>query len=528
MAERVSIRDLWVGVGRPRRRPARGRARRDRADDRARDTMLFEAAAAGQAAPGLARRGDGADRCLAGHAARHPSGNALAIAARSGRRPRPGCRSRCRPTTPARWRHVPPPPRRVARRALPEAVPARRGWPRRGRGVRGRRARAHRRGQGGAPQRRGRRVLVEGDPRARGADHLAPRAPEHHPDLRRGHRSDARAVLRDAPGHGHLARGDPAPAPAAARAIRATTRSDRLLRYFLQVCNAVDYAHHRGVIHCDIKPANILLGDYGEVLLVDWGLAQSRDASARRPRRHARLHGARADGPRRSSDSTSAPTCSRSARSCTRSSPARRRSPRSRTPTSPGVGLDPSALYQPPPIPSSVAAGLEVSARGRGHLHARDRGRSRSIGSRARACSRTRSTSSSRARSRRSASGIEADKSADAGDELAERYHEFVESRPEKLTVFRALRADVVPWAGARRQAGPVGRRGHRPRHRRAAGPHVPLRGVRVRARARLGAEPHAGPARPRAAVHVRAAARAPARRRARRDRVRAAAARGR
>jgi len=52
---------------------------------------------------------------------------------------------------------------------------------------------------------------------------------------------------------------------------------NRLLRYFLQICNAVDYAHHRGVIHCDIKPANILLGDYGEVLLVDWGLAQSRD-----------------------------------------------------------------------------------------------------------------------------------------------------------------------------------------------------------------------------------------------------------
>ncbi|MGE3768941.1 MAG: serine/threonine-protein kinase, partial [Kofleriaceae bacterium] len=48
---------------------------------------------------------------------------------------------------------------------------------------------------------------------------------------------------------------------------------NRLLRYFLQICNAVDYAHHRGVIHCDIKPANILLGDYGEVLLVDWGLA---------------------------------------------------------------------------------------------------------------------------------------------------------------------------------------------------------------------------------------------------------------
>jgi serine/threonine-protein kinase len=42
---------------------------------------------------------------------------------------------------------------------------------------------------------------------------------------------------------------------------------------------------------------------------------------------------------------------------------------------------------------------------------------------------------------------IEADRNADSGDELAERYHEFVESRPEKLTVFRALRADVAPWA---------------------------------------------------------------------------------
>src|SRR5262249_22809434 len=55
---------------------------------------------------------------------------------------------------------------------------------------------------------------------------------------------------------------------------------NKLLRYFLQVCNAVDYAHNRGVIHCDIKPANILFGDYGEVLLVDWGLAQAADMPA--------------------------------------------------------------------------------------------------------------------------------------------------------------------------------------------------------------------------------------------------------
>ncbi len=58
---------------------------------------------------------------------------------------------------------------------------------------------------------------------------------------------------------------------------------DRLLTIFRKVCDALAFAHAQNIIHRDLKPENIMVGEFGEVLVMDWGIAKILDGSADTP-----------------------------------------------------------------------------------------------------------------------------------------------------------------------------------------------------------------------------------------------------
>ncbi len=80
-----------------------------------------------------------------------------------------------------------------------------------------------------------------------------------------------------------LAKGDPVTVAGWSR--------PRLLAMFQDICLGVAFAHDRGVIHRDLKPANVMIGDFGETLVVDWGLAKEKTVAG------SALSGEAADAP---------------------------------------------------------------------------------------------------------------------------------------------------------------------------------------------------------------------------------------
>ena len=138
--------------------------------------------------------------------------------------------------------------------------------------------------RGGAERAAGRARQARHDSRARFQLEAEVTARLEHPGIvpvyAIGCNERGRAVLRDAIHQGRELQGGGPAVPRGPRLAAGCVdgeswfRLQQLLRRFIDVCDTIEYAHSRGVIHRDLKPSNVVVGKYGETLVVDWGLAK--------------------------------------------------------------------------------------------------------------------------------------------------------------------------------------------------------------------------------------------------------------
>jgi formylglycine-generating enzyme required for sulfatase activity len=212
----------------------------------------------------------------------------------------------------------------------------------------------------------------------------------------------------------------------------------RLLRVFVQICQAVDFAHSRGVVHCDLKPSNILLGSFGQVLVLDWGLAYVAEDGA--IGRGGTL-GYLSPEQMKTGGAIDARTDVYALGSILYEVLCKARPFPEEAYAVPGGLRHPGVLPPPPRVAAAQVPPEELEEICLQALAIRPEERYQSAG--ALAAEIETFLEGTKERDRR---GRRADELTESADELAANYFELVGSRPERVSGVEALRAGVAPW----------------------------------------------------------------------------------